>query len=146
MIPIAVGKSRLAIINSKRNDLIKNEPFRRSVGFFWTPAIFGIALCSWNVQAGPTEIVKFLIFFTLISIQPLDFFFCGGKRPYKPFAYQVATVESIDPKLAKRSFRFFRIGVCPYSWSTLSWLFCVTPKMLGTMLLLKNVQWTDEWE
>lgn len=52
------------------------------MGFFWTPAVCVVALWSWNIQAGSTQVAKFLIFFSLISFQPLGFFFVGKKKAY----------------------------------------------------------------
>ena len=79
IIPIVVGESRLASVNSRRSDLIKDECFRRSLGSHRTPVICVVALWSWNIQTGSTEVAKFLIFSSLVSIQPLGDFF-GGKK------------------------------------------------------------------
>lgn len=52
------------------------------MGFFWTPALSVVALWSWNIQAGSTQIAKFLIFFSLISFQPHGGFWGEKKKAY----------------------------------------------------------------
>lgn len=53
---------QVSSVNGGRSDLTKDEPFKRSVGFLG--ALLSVLL-SWNIQAGSTETVKFLIFFSL---------------------------------------------------------------------------------